>query len=307
MSLNLNHLNAFLVAVEEGSINQAATRLQTAQPAVGRKIRLLEEALGAPLLMRSSNGVQPTAAGDLLILHARDIMGEIARAEAAIGQLGKEPQGQVGVALPTSLVDQIAVKLFSRMRQRYPLVRLELRDGDSNAVLGWLKDGSSQIGLLPEGDTDQSLQSIEFTNQILCFCGRSDQFPVLPSSISWSDALRYPLALSIRPNRFRHLIDNVASTIGCQVTPVVEAGTTRMVSLLVQEGSAFSIRPYVGRVPDIVDGIALIPISEPQVIRRLAIVWEREQMLSSAAEAVKKVLTELAGELPVTEATASRC
>lgn len=301
MPLNLDLLNTFLVTVEEGSINRAAARLLRAQPAVGRQIRLLEESLGTPLLLRSSSGVRPTAAGDLLLRHARDIMREVTRAETAIGQLEKEPQGHVIVALPTSLVDQIAIRLFVQMQDKYPGVRLELREGDSHAVLGWIKDGTADLGLLPEGDTDPSLHSIKFASQILCFCGRADRFAQLPSSISWSDALAYPLALSIRPNRLRHIIDNIAHTIGCEVRPIVEAGTTRLVSLLVYEGSAFTIRPYVGKVPDVVDGIALIPICEPQIIRNLSIVWAAERTLSSAIEATKSVLANLSSQLPATE------
>ncbi|HLU04739.1 MAG TPA: LysR family transcriptional regulator, partial [Advenella sp.] len=53
LALNLDHLHAFLVVTEEGSINRAAVRLLRAQTAVGRQIKLLEEAMGVALFERT--------------------------------------------------------------------------------------------------------------------------------------------------------------------------------------------------------------------------------------------------------------
>ncbi|MGH8814053.1 MAG: LysR family transcriptional regulator, partial [Advenella sp.] len=73
MALNLDHLHAFLVVTEEGSINRAAVRLLRAQTAVGRQIKLLEEAMGVALFERTASGVILTQAGTELIEFARRI------------------------------------------------------------------------------------------------------------------------------------------------------------------------------------------------------------------------------------------
>jgi LysR family transcriptional regulator, nitrogen assimilation regulatory protein len=292
LALNLDHLRAFLVVVEEGSMNRAAARLLRAQPAVGRQIRLLEESLGTSLLQRSSTGVQPTVAGVCLIDHAKRIFQNVAQAEAAIAQLESVPAGSVTVALPTSLIDQLGVRLFSIMQERYPLVKLQVLEGDSHAITMWMREGLASVALLPEGHSDKSLHSMECATQVFCFCGRADMFEGLPDSISLAEALSYPLALSLQPNRLRRLIDAAAQSIGQEVRPVIST-STGLISLLIQEGNIYTIRPRIGWMSIIVEGIAFIPIRDPDIRRSLSVVWSTESPLQSAVEVTRTTLVEL--------------
>lgn len=293
VALNLDHLRAFLVVVEEGSINRAAARLLRAQPAVGRQIRLLEESLGTPLLERSSSGVQPTNAGEQLIAHARRIFRNVAEAEAAMARVATEPAGDLIVAIPTSLADQLGPVLFGAMRDRHPRVRLTLLEGDSHAITRWMAGNEADIGVLPEGSSDTSLHAIECGRQVFCFCGPADGFPVLPASMPLGDALSYPLALSIPPNRLRRLVDSAAAGIGREVRPVLNASSSHLITALMRQGELYTIRPRIGPVPAVVDGIAFIPIAEPAIQRGISVVWSTARPLSPAGEAARATLEEL--------------
>lgn len=303
MALNLHYLKAFLVVVEEGSISRAASRLLVAQPALGRQIRLLEESLGAKLLERLPTGVQPTAAGRLLLVHARDILREVTRAEAAISPYGQEAQGDVIVALPTSIVGQVAASLFRSVQSRFPLIRLVLREGDSHVMQEWMRDGTADLALLPEGDSDASLHATVCAWQMLCFCGRPDLIPGGLRPMPLIEALTYPLAMSVRPNRLRRVVDDAARQLGLTVRPAVECSSGRMLSLLARDGAAFTIQPWVGLVPAIVDGVAILPVVEPTMVRTLAVVWSTSRPLTLGADEVKKVLERIVRELPATELT----
>ena len=292
LTLNLDHLRAFLVVVEEGSMNRAAARLLRAQPAVGRQIRALEESLGTSLLQRSSLGVQPTVAGVCLIDHAKRIFQNVAQAEAAIAHLESVPAGSVTVALPNSLIDQLGVRLFATMQERYPLVKLEVLEGDSHAITTWMREGTSSVALLPEGHSDASLHSVECATQVFCFCGRADMFNGLPESISLEQALSYPLALSLHPNRLRRLIDAAAHSIGQDVRPIIST-STGLISLLIREGNIYTIRPRIGVVPVVVEGLAFIPIRDPDIRRSLSVVWSTERTLQLAVEVARTTLVEL--------------
>jgi LysR family transcriptional regulator, hca operon transcriptional activator len=70
--MELRHLRYFIAAAEMGSLTAAAEqRLYTSQPSLSRQIRDLENQVGAELLSRSVNGVEPTAAGRAFLDHAR--------------------------------------------------------------------------------------------------------------------------------------------------------------------------------------------------------------------------------------------
>ena len=66
--MNLKQLRYLAKVVEAGSITRAAELLGVAQPALGQQIRLLEEELGVPLLVRHSRGVRTTRATTLTLV-----------------------------------------------------------------------------------------------------------------------------------------------------------------------------------------------------------------------------------------------
>ncbi|WP_063803599.1 MULTISPECIES: LysR family transcriptional regulator [Streptomyces] len=70
MAVGIHHLRTFLMAVDEGSISKAATRLHMAQSAVSRRLAELERHVRQPLLERSAEGVQPTVAGKMFCAKA---------------------------------------------------------------------------------------------------------------------------------------------------------------------------------------------------------------------------------------------
>ncbi len=115
--------------------------------------------------------------------------------------------------------------------------------------------------------------------------------------MSLAEALSYPLALSISPNRMRMLLDNAAKALGLTITPFVEAETTHTISLLVKEGLACTIRPYVGALPVTKDGLAHIRLSEPALQRRLSAVSSAQASLNPAGRATLSVLIELSKAL----------
>ena len=298
MALDLEHLKAFLVVVEEGSITRASTRLRVAQPALGRQMRVLEESLGVQLLERSSIGVHPTPAGGRLLSHARDILREVSRAEAAVGAYGEQAQGNVVVALPTSMAHQLAAPLLRSVRSRFPLIRMVMREGDSYVVQEWIRDGTADIALLPEGDSDPSLHATVCATQTVCFFGRPDLIPGGLQPMPLAEALNYPLAMSMRPNRLRRRVDDAARQLGLSVQPIVECGSGRLLSLLARDGVAFCIQPWVGPAPVVEDGVAILPIVEPTISRSLAVVWSTRRTLSPAAESVRSVLENTIADLP---------
>jgi DNA-binding transcriptional LysR family regulator len=78
--MELSWLEDFLTLAEAGNFSRAAEQRNLTQPAFSRRIRALEEWLGAPLIDRSSHPVGLTESGRLFRLQADDILGRLATA-----------------------------------------------------------------------------------------------------------------------------------------------------------------------------------------------------------------------------------
>lgn len=69
--MNLIHVQTFIVVVETGNLNKAATKLNVTQSTVTARINALEHLLGQRLLTRNKSGAEVTATGAKFLKHAQ--------------------------------------------------------------------------------------------------------------------------------------------------------------------------------------------------------------------------------------------
>ena len=72
--MELRHLRYFAAVAAHGSFSRAAGTLHLTQPALSRQVKDLEDELGVPLLVRGTNAVSLTDAGELFYEEARDLL-----------------------------------------------------------------------------------------------------------------------------------------------------------------------------------------------------------------------------------------
>src|SRR5712664_3730226 len=95
MRFDLADLSLFRHVVEAGSITHGAERANLALASASTRIRNMEEALGAPLLLRRRQGIAPTPAGRTLLQHARAILRQAERLREDLGVYAGGQAGQI--------------------------------------------------------------------------------------------------------------------------------------------------------------------------------------------------------------------
>lgn len=81
-TLESNDLKIFQMVAYEKSISKAALKMSYVQSNVTARIKMLEEELGATLLIRHNKGVTLTNSGEKLLVYAEQIIGLLNKAEA---------------------------------------------------------------------------------------------------------------------------------------------------------------------------------------------------------------------------------
>jgi DNA-binding transcriptional LysR family regulator len=147
-------LNTFLTVHRRGGISNAAKILHRSQPAISRRIALLEQELGVPLFERVSGRTQLSAAGRVLIPYAERAVAATQDAEHAIRALTKRNTGPVSLAVTGTLADSRLSKIMKRFANEHPDVALTLRTATSAEVSELIRRGEATIGL--RYDTDRS-------------------------------------------------------------------------------------------------------------------------------------------------------
>ena len=85
--IDLNLLLLFLDIVNAKSISQAAARLQTPKATLSRKLRQLEQQVGAVLLKRGPHRLEVTEIGQALFHHCERIAAEAADASLVASEM----------------------------------------------------------------------------------------------------------------------------------------------------------------------------------------------------------------------------
>jgi DNA-binding transcriptional LysR family regulator len=102
MRVTLGQLKAFEAVTRLGSFSAAARELYVTQPAISKKIRLLQEEVGLPLLEQVGKGVYLTEAGRLLLGVCRDWLETWGRFEQSIADLQGVKRGRLRIAVVTT-------------------------------------------------------------------------------------------------------------------------------------------------------------------------------------------------------------
>jgi DNA-binding transcriptional LysR family regulator len=147
--MDVRRLEVFLSVVGAGSFTAAGNALSISQPAVSQAVRELEEDLGALLFHRLGRSVKLTAAGEALVISARQALRDLDIGRMAVEEVNGLATGSLELAaIPTLAVAPLA-PLVGAFRTAHPGVSIRLADPtNTGALLELVRSGAVEIGLV---------------------------------------------------------------------------------------------------------------------------------------------------------------
>src|SRR5262245_23972710 len=134
--MTLDELESFVCIAGGAGVTEASRRLHRSQPAISRRVRQLEQGLGARLFERFGRGVRLTDAGRALLPHAEAALAAVRDGERALRELGTKTSAPLALrlALVGTLADTQIVAALRRFRARFAGTTVELRTANSLEV-----------------------------------------------------------------------------------------------------------------------------------------------------------------------------
>jgi DNA-binding transcriptional LysR family regulator len=243
LRFDLTDLRLFCDVVDAGAITRGAERSALALAAASTRIRNMEATLGAPLLTRSRQGVEPTPAGRMLLKHARVMLDQAARLREDLSAYAGGLSGQVKLLANTNALTEFLPEALSAFLAANPHVSIDLEERLSDEIVGLIAEGVGDVGVVAGTVDVGALQAFAF---------RSDRFVVVtaPShplaarrSVSFAEVLDYDLVGLERSSSLQRFLTAKAAREGRPLKLRVQLRSFDAVCRLVDSGVGVGVVP----------------------------------------------------------------
>ena len=161
----------FLTVHRRGGISSAAKALHRSQPAISRRIALLEQELGVPLFERIAGRTMLSDAGRVMVPYAERAVAAAQDAENAVRALARPNSGPVALAVVGTLAGGRLSAILKRFAAEHPEVELTLRTATSAEVSDLIRRGEATIGLRYDRDRSRDLDcELLFAERLQVVC-----------------------------------------------------------------------------------------------------------------------------------------
>lgn len=299
--MEIKQLRFFLKIAEKGSLAAAAEALGIAQPSLSVQVKSLEMRLGTDLLVRSSRGVILTHAGEILLVHSKQILASIEAAKLAVREAGERPSGRVVIGLPSSASMVLSVPLAETVRLTCPEIQLRTVDAMSGFIKEWLNGKSIDMALLYETTGLKNCEVKTLLYEDMYFYSAPDLWPLEEppgGDVSLSTLAKLEFVAPSKSHGLRMLIDRACKDAGVALNFVVEMDSLSQIKSMVARGSAYTILAPAAAHDFVARGeLVAARIVDPVITRPVHLVQNPETPRTRAASEVEKLLIEVIDDL----------
>jgi LysR family nitrogen assimilation transcriptional regulator len=285
-SMDLKSLKYVSSAIRLQSISKAAEELYIAQPALSRKIKLLEDELGVTLLVRHRRGVTATAEG-LKVMALGDTMERLARQlrDDMLSQ-ATDATGKIRFGYLIGPGELFIGKMIAEFMREHPKVTFSLREGSTHELSEALLADKLDLALMIYDVKYHGLRRKALFAEDVWLAGSPSAWPFGSEPLRVEHLANLPL---VHAAGIGSAIDKLAAQHNIQMRSAIEGDTRAAARHAASAGVAFMLMPASSVRDDIREGrLVGAPITGFEVQRGLF--WRSDSPLSRAVvEFVKRI------------------
>lgn len=286
--MDLTLLRSLVEVAEAGAIGEAAKALGLSQPALSRRVQLLEQEFDTELVERSGRGIALTAAGRHVVEEAKVLTERFDRLKEDVRRRAKLEAGVIRVGGGATAVSYVLPDAIARFRSGHPGVRFDVREAGSRDVEGAVRQESLDLGLVTVGSGTRHPKDLVvrplLTDRIVLVAGRGHPLAnsrrVSPAQLQGRSLVGFEAGTAIRD-----LVDAALRQAGVSMEVVMELRSIASILRMVETTGSLAFVSEFGAPPG-----RTIDVRGFKVSRRLAVIAKKGRPLSAAASAFSDAL-----------------
>lgn len=294
-------LQLALNVAQARSLTKGAERTFLSLPAASHRIKNLETSLGVELFYRGSQGVTVSPAGEVFLVHARQVMQQLQYMQGDMKDFASGVKGKLRVFANTTAMSEYLPSILGRYLTLQPDVNVELRERLSLKIVQDVMDGVADIGIVAGLDEavlrSPNLSFIPYRVDQLVFIAHPDHPLSGVEALDFVDTLEEDYICVSEWSAIHSFLRQAARNLGRSLRYRVEVSSVETVCRMVAAKVGVSVVPSTAavRFQRNLD-LAVVPLRDAWSQRRLKICMSAQRPLPSFAEPLLALLSEDAAQ-----------
>ncbi len=297
--VEIRHLTALAAVADTGSFGRAAAQLGFTQSAVSQQIAALERVMGEPVFDRPGGPrpVEITPAGEILLGHARVILGRLREAEQDLAALRAGEQGRIAIGTFQSVSVKILPAVITALKAERPGVEVHLIElSDQMALIEQVDSGALDLTFVNSVEDPRLVTEFLFDDPILYVTAAAPGSGTGP--IAARELNGVPL-IGEQQSSCQLVIESSLRLVGVTPTYVFRSNDNGAMQAMVRAGMGDAVMPLLAI--DRTDPGVLVREIEPALEPRLiGVAWRAGRTLPPAARRFIEIAHEVASEVAST-------
>lgn len=272
---SIKQLEYFVTIARSSNFRKAAAKLGISQPTLTSQVSAMEETLGVQLFERSRAGTLLSPEGRELMPLARDILDQYQHLLDTATGSNRELGGTFKLGVSSTIGPYLLPQLLPALHQRYPKLKLHLREGDPRDLESGLSKGTFDLimTVLPMQTLDNRVRPL-FTEPVKVVV--SEHHPLADfSSISGLD-LQGQSVLTMDDHYHLHRqIASLCEHFGAQLKRDFEGNSLDTLCQMVMMDMGIAFLPELFVQSELNKGapLKILPLDEEPIVRNHVAAW----------------------------------
>lgn len=289
----IRQFEIFAKLAETGNMSDAAMALGLTQPALSQQLRSLEDALGLRLFERVPKGMQLTPGGRELLVPARAVLGAVRDFGDAANRVAARPAGTIRFGVTPTIGPYLMPQVIKVLHQRYPELRLYIREGipalqQAELAAGELDMVLSPMPIVPRGLHVEPL----FREPLRIVAPPDDPLPVAAHPAAKAFDGRTFLTLDHRHHYHRQL-ENVCAKLGATILADYEGTSLDALRQMAASGVGLALLPqiYISSNAGGLDGVRIAEPADWEEYRSVGAAWRASAVFAQLYAEVAEIVS----------------
>jgi DNA-binding transcriptional LysR family regulator len=295
--VDIRSVRYFIETVKLKSFTQAAESLHVTQSTVSKMVRLLEEEVGEPLLIREGRNLKLTDTGAVVFHRGEQMLATMTQLKRDVEDTKRLHRGRLRIGIPP-MVNVLFTEVLKRFRERHAQIELVLYEGTGKEIEREVASSHLDIGLtvLPT-DPALNLRSRGVARYPVWVMAAEGTFPKHDKTVPMHVLHGLPMVSLSDEFALTRRMRQAFTESRVPVSPKIVAHSRQWDWVVAMASAGIGVallpEPFLHRLSDLPTQAMLL--TEPTVFWEVAHIWTGDY-LSRAATAWLDISGEILGE-----------